>query len=160
MRDLLLLGLCMATPIALLGGACAPAISLFDGSPGANSGDGGAGVGGMPSSTSSSPQDDDASGGGPNGGMGGRASGGGGMAAGGGGFGGIGQGGALGGFGGGIMCEPPGCAHDACTEGNPLEASCGACEAAVCAADDFCCTCLYDDICVDLVDMVCSSPCP
>jgi len=42
-----------------------------------------------------------------------------------------------------------GCAHDECEEGGALAPTCSDCAAAVCAADDFCCTTEWDSLCVD-----------
>lgn len=53
------------------------------------------------------------------------------------------------------------CDHDVCTEGGALLASCGTCEAAVCAADDFCCADSWDSFCVDAVATECDpGTCP
>jgi hypothetical protein len=41
------------------------------------------------------------------------------------------------------------CPHDACTEGPPLDPSCGECVASVCDADVFCCTEWWDPTCVE-----------
>ncbi len=60
---------------------------------------------------------------------------------------------ACGGGGGGAT---PSCDHDVCTAGGPLLTSCGACEAAVCAADDWCCSNEWDSFCVDMVATECS----
>jgi hypothetical protein len=63
---------------------------------------------------------------------------------------------ACGGGGGGATCD-----HDVCTSGGPLDASCGTCEAAVCAADDFCCTTTWDEFCVEAVATECpGTTCP
>jgi len=55
-------------------------------------------------------------------------------------------------------CVEGGCAHDECLEGGPLEEACSPCAAAVCGADDFCCTMLWDNFCVDaaVADAACS----
>lgn len=42
----------------------------------------------------------------------------------------------------------PACDHDVCSDGGPLKTSCNACSAAVCAADPFCCTTAWDEICI------------
>jgi hypothetical protein len=53
------------------------------------------------------------------------------------------------------------CDHDVCTAGTPLDSSCGACEAAICTADDWCCTVDYDQACIDLVATECpGTTCP
>jgi len=52
-----------------------------------------------------------------------------------------------------------GCAHGLCDNGDPLTADCDACAAAVCAADDYCCTQAWDSICVGLVDSECDNLC-
>jgi len=51
---------------------------------------------------------------------------------------------------------PAACDHDVCTEGGPLLDTCGTCEAAVCAADDFCCTDTWDNFCVEAVATECT----
>src|SRR5690606_26813385 len=57
-------------------------------------------------------------------------------------------------------CAPPPCDHDACTPGEPLAASCGSCEAAVCAADPYCCSVAWDSVCSNQVRTVCDAACP
>jgi len=52
---------------------------------------------------------------------------------------------------------PVTCDHDTCTTGGPLGASCGQCEADICAVDPFCCTSGWDSICVGEVQSVCGS---
>jgi hypothetical protein len=42
----------------------------------------------------------------------------------------------------------PSCTHAPDKVGPPLDPSCGDCEAAVCAIDDYCCTITWDDLCV------------
>lgn len=56
--------------------------------------------------------------------------------------------------------EPePDCSHDVCTAGGPLDPSCGTCVAAVCAADGFCCSNEWDDICIGHVEDECAGSC-
>ncbi len=50
--------------------------------------------------------------------------------------------------------------HDKCEAGGPLSASCGQCEAQVCAADAFCCQQAWDAVCVSEVESVCGETCP
>lgn len=45
--------------------------------------------------------------------------------------------------------------HDKCTKGVALDASCGACEAQICAADPYCCDNQWDALCVQQVQTVC-----
>ncbi len=52
-----------------------------------------------------------------------------------------------------------GCAHDVCTAGVALSASCDACATAVCAADSFCCTNSWNARCVTEVATYCTSGC-
>lgn len=53
------------------------------------------------------------------------------------------------------------CPHDRCTEGSPLDASCGGCEATICAADPYCCDTAWDDLCVREVRTICGeATCP
>ncbi|MBM4359666.1 MAG: hypothetical protein FJ096_16305 [Deltaproteobacteria bacterium] len=59
-----------------------------------------------------------------------------------------------GGGGGSGMCD-----HDKCTEGGPLDSKCGTCEAAVCAADDYCCTTAWDKLCIQEADKQCKNVC-
>ena len=58
---------------------------------------------------------------------------------------------------------PPGgggdCSHDVCTEGGPLDPSCGTCAANVCDADAFCCNNMWDSVCVGHVEDECSGSC-
>jgi len=58
-----------------------------------------------------------------------------------------------GGGGGGPTC------HDECVQGDPLDASCNACVDAICSQDPYCCSTAWDDICINLVDELCSPPC-
>jgi hypothetical protein len=43
----------------------------------------------------------------------------------------------------------PGCPHSECEAGGPLTIDCSACAAAVCAADNWCCSNEWDGMCVD-----------
>jgi hypothetical protein len=52
--------------------------------------------------------------------------------------------------------SPP-CTHNECTTGQPLNTSCGACAADLCAVDPYCCTTFWDSICVGEVSSVCDS---
>lgn len=52
-------------------------------------------------------------------------------------------------------CPPPACAHDECTTGTPLAASCTMCTALVCENDDYCCTNGWDENCVTIAQTVC-----
>jgi hypothetical protein len=52
------------------------------------------------------------------------------------------------------------CTHDVCTSGAPLSASCGACEAKLCAFDSRCCQTTWDFICVAEVPAFCGQTCP
>ncbi len=51
------------------------------------------------------------------------------------------------------------CDHDVCTEGGPLDPSCGTCAAAVCNADSFCCNNTWDGMCVAQVEDQCAGGC-
>lgn len=51
------------------------------------------------------------------------------------------------------------CPHTECTAGGPLNASCSACAASICAVDSFCCTTSWDTICVGEVTSVCGKSC-
>jgi hypothetical protein len=51
------------------------------------------------------------------------------------------------------------CAHDECTAGEKLEASCSECAGKVCAADSFCCETEWDATCVGAVPGVCGKTC-
>ena len=67
-----------------------------------------------------------------------------------------------GGSGGGASGElptTPTCPHSVCEEGAALGANCGACEEAVCAADDYCCTNSWDSLCVAAVEENCTVSC-
>jgi hypothetical protein len=52
-------------------------------------------------------------------------------------------------------CNPfcaGGCAHSECDTGPPLDSTCSACAAAICAADSFCCDTDWDSLCVDAAE--------
>jgi len=51
------------------------------------------------------------------------------------------------------------CAHSECQTGGPLDEGCSNCAAAVCGADDFCCTTEWDSMCVDAAEASASCPC-
>ncbi len=51
------------------------------------------------------------------------------------------------------------CDHDECTEGGPLDPTCGLCTAAVCAVDTFCCRSGWDDTCIQLTNAICPVSC-
>lgn len=51
------------------------------------------------------------------------------------------------------------CDHDVCTEGTPLDPSCGTCAASICELDDFCCNNTWDDVCVGHVEENCAGGC-
>jgi len=53
-----------------------------------------------------------------------------------------------------------GCEHDTCTEGGPLDPSCGPCEAQVCRNDPFCCDTEWDHLCVSQAELTCGESCP
>jgi hypothetical protein len=60
-----------------------------------------------------------------------------------------------------VACEP--CAHEVCSEGGKLTASCSSCAQTVCAADSYCCNTKWDGICVqEATDLcgACSQPPP
>lgn len=57
-----------------------------------------------------------------------------------------------GGGGGSGMCE-----HGVDEVGSPLDPMCGACAEAVCAVDDFCCNTEWDEVCVNAVDIYCTT---
>lgn len=58
--------------------------------------------------------------------------------------------------GGGHPAIPPSaCAHHLCDRGDPLEACCSWCVAAICAEDPYCCDVAWDGICVREVATVC-----
>ncbi|WP_152629961.1 hypothetical protein [Haliangium ochraceum] len=58
-------------------------------------------------------------------------------------------------------CGPCGgeCEHGFCDIGPPLDPTCDTCAADVCAADDFCCTVEWDDVCVGLAVDLCGVDC-
>ena len=69
-----------------------------------------------------------------------------------------GSGGSVGGSGGSVGGSGGGsgnCAHDECTTGDPLEATCSNCAAAVCADDPFCCENSWNDFCVEGAQNLC-----
>ena len=49
--------------------------------------------------------------------------------------------------------------HDECVSGDPLDASCNGCVDAICNQDSYCCDTAWDDVCIGLVDQLCSPPC-
>lgn len=49
------------------------------------------------------------------------------------------------------------CNHSECSTGGPLDTSCNACTAAVCAEDAFCCTTEWDQLCVNAANQLCPS---
>jgi hypothetical protein len=51
------------------------------------------------------------------------------------------------------------CPHGACEQGGPLDPACGACEAAVCSADSYCCDVAWDSICVQEAEDLCGVDC-
>jgi hypothetical protein len=52
------------------------------------------------------------------------------------------------------------CAHDVCEEGGNLDANCDdSCAGQVCAADDYCCSNAWDDLCVKAVADICGRGC-
>ncbi|HJZ05596.1 MAG TPA: proprotein convertase P-domain-containing protein [Patescibacteria group bacterium] len=59
-------------------------------------------------------------------------------------------------------CTADACPHSKCVEGGPLNTTdCkDPCVAAICAADSFCCSTSWDDICVDEVASICGELCP
>jgi hypothetical protein len=54
-------------------------------------------------------------------------------------------------------CPGASCPHDKCIEGVALDASCGDCIAAICAADPYCCDTAWDNFCVQETRTVCNS---
>jgi hypothetical protein len=53
------------------------------------------------------------------------------------------------------------CAHDLCTVGDKLEASCDPCVNEICATDSFCCMMRWSSQCVSEVSSIChESTCP
>jgi subtilase family serine protease len=55
--------------------------------------------------------------------------------------------------------EPSTCSHPICTKGNKLVASCDPCATEVCAADSYCCSTLWDRVCVREVTTICGETC-
>lgn len=53
-------------------------------------------------------------------------------------------------------CNPGPCTHDACNQGEALEAGCSACVSAVCIQDGYCCTNNWDGYCTDEVATYCA----
>lgn len=51
------------------------------------------------------------------------------------------------------------CDHDVCTEGGPLDPSCGTCAENICDADGFCCSQMWDSVCVNAVEEQCVGSC-
>jgi hypothetical protein len=51
------------------------------------------------------------------------------------------------------------CDHDACEVGGPLDGTCDACAADVCAADPYCCDTEWDSMCVSEADTYCGGLC-
>jgi hypothetical protein len=49
----------------------------------------------------------------------------------------------------------PGCDHDVCTTGSPLDSSCDPCAAIVCSHDPVCCEAWWDGICVTEANQYC-----
>ncbi len=49
--------------------------------------------------------------------------------------------------------------HDECVLGDPLDASCNDCVAAICTEDPYCCDTEWDSVCISYVDDMCSPPC-
>lgn len=54
----------------------------------------------------------------------------------------------------------PTCAHALCAKGTKLTSTCDPCAATICAADSYCCTTGWDDICVGEVASLCGKSCP
>jgi hypothetical protein len=53
----------------------------------------------------------------------------------------------------------PSCAHPLCASGTRLSSSCDPCATKICAADSYCCTNAWDDICVGEVTSICGATC-
>ena len=51
------------------------------------------------------------------------------------------------------------CIHDLCETGLALDPNCDSCVNQICAADDYCCTVMWDRTCVDQVASVCGKIC-
>lgn len=65
-----------------------------------------------------------------------------------------------------IICEcesqtppDPMCAHDECTVGVALGATCNECVSVICACDSYCCATSWDTICVHEAQEICNLPC-
>jgi hypothetical protein len=52
------------------------------------------------------------------------------------------------------------CSHPNCETGDPLNAGCDKCTAAICMVDSYCCDTYWDEICVGEVASVCMQKCP
>jgi hypothetical protein len=52
-----------------------------------------------------------------------------------------------------------GCAHPLCAEGEPLDAACDPCVAAICARDPFCCSDRWDSGCTQTAELECPATC-
>jgi len=57
-----------------------------------------------------------------------------------------------------VECENV-CAHDLCDPGVPLEPTCDECAGTVCEADPFCCTDIWDRVCVEEAEQLCGLTC-
>ncbi|KAJ3226909.1 ammonium transporter [Clydaea vesicula] len=55
--------------------------------------------------------------------------------------------------------SPGACAHDKCTTGSALVATCDTCVGKICDADPYCCSNSWDSICVKAVKSVCNITC-
>lgn len=53
------------------------------------------------------------------------------------------------------MAHAQPCEHDICETGVPLDSSCDPCVTAICAADGYCCSGWWDNVCVEMVSTVC-----
>ncbi len=51
------------------------------------------------------------------------------------------------------------CAHELCEPGAPLEPTCDECAGAVCEADPFCCSDIWDRVCVEEAEQLCGLTC-
>ena len=121
--------------------------------PGAGGSGAGPGAGGMGAGPGAG-----GSGAGPGAGGSGAGPGAGGMGAGPG-AGGSGAGAGPGGGGSGGCDTGSSCAHDFCSQGAALDASCDPCAKSLCAADPFCCNQGWDDTCVGEVALYCGQTC-
>jgi hypothetical protein len=54
---------------------------------------------------------------------------------------------------------PVSCAHNPCETGSALDRQCDSCVTEICSFDDFCCTHLWDQSCVDQVTPICGFTC-